>query len=200
MPDKAALRARMRAVRRGFGPKEPVRVDPAFLRRLRPGLVVASYRPTGGEADPAPLERAALGAGCVLALPRIAGRALPMRFLAWPPGAALERGAFGLEQPPADAAEVAPAVVLTPLVAFDRAGRRLGRGAGYYDRAFNLYGEAWRVGVAWSVQEVSHIPADPWDVPLHAVATEKEWITAWTRPGASPWAPSRSSGSSSSGR
>ncbi len=175
--DKALLRARMRDARRTFAPAEPIRVDPAFLVRLSPGLIVASYRPIGGEADPAPLERAATDAGCVLALPRVVDRATPLRFLAWSPGHPLETGPLGLQQPPTDAPELIPDIILTPLVAFDRAGGRLGQGAGYYDRAFSLHAGGWRVGVAWSIQEASRVPVDPWDVPLQAVATEKEWIT-----------------------
>ena len=174
---KTEMRDRMRAARRTFASAGPIRVDPAFQDRLRPGLIVAGYRPIGGEADPAPLEEAATAAGCVLALPRVVDRATPMRFLAWSPAWPLETGPLGLRQPPADAPELVPHIVLTPLVAFDRAGGRLGQGAGYYDRAFTLHAGSWRVGVAWSVQEVPRIPVDPWDVPVHAVATEKEWIT-----------------------
>ena len=177
MTDKAALRTGMRNARRRFTPAEPIRAAPAFLERLRPGLVVASYRPVGGEADPAPLEQAATMAGCVLALPRVESGAAPLRFLAWSLGCPLEAGPFGLCQPSADALELVPDIILTPLVAFDRTGGRLGQGAGYYDRAFILHADGWRVGVAWSIQEVPRVPVDPWDVPCHAVATEKEWIT-----------------------
>lgn len=200
MIEKTALRARLRAARRTFTPAERICVNPAFMDRLRPRLVVASYRPTDGEADPTPLERAATEAGGILALPRIENRGAPLRFLAWSPDRPLEAGPFGLEQPPASAPELVPDIILAPLVAFDRAGGRLGQGAGYYDRAFTLHLESWRVGVAWSIQEVACVPVDPWDVPCHAIATEKEWITSCSRPGASPREPSRSSGSSSSGR
>ena len=75
-----------------------------------------------------------------------------------------------------DLAELTPDIVLTPLVGFDRRGTRLGQGAGHYDRAFAAHPAAWRVGIAWSVQEVDALPADAWDVPLHAIATEREWI------------------------
>lgn len=177
MLDKPALRLRMRAARRAFIAPSPVRVASEFLAMLRPGLAVASYRPVGGEADPAPLAKAALGSGCTLALPHVTDRVTPLRFLSWEVETALEAGPFGLEQPCADCMELSPDVILTPLVAFDRAGNRLGQGAGHYDRAFATFPNAWRVGVAWSVQEAACIPADPWDVPLHAIATEKEWIT-----------------------
>lgn len=177
MISKAALRAEMRARRAKFPPSEPVIVSPNFTGRLRPGLVVASYRPIGSEADPEPLARAAADAGCTLALPHVLDRATPLRFLSWTVDMTLIAGPFGLEQPHAESLALDPDIILTPLVAFDRSGGRLGQGAGHYDRAFAAYPDAWRIGVAWSVQETVYIPVDPWDVPLHAITTEKEWIT-----------------------
>ena len=44
------------------------------------------------------------------------------------------------------------------------------------DRAFARYPDAVKVGVAWSAQELGMVPDDPWDVPLDAVLTEREWI------------------------
>ncbi len=157
-------------------PQAPIGLSAAFVERLRPGLIVASYRPLGSEADPAPLADAARAAGCALALPHVTTRAAPLRFLSWDPSQPLERGAFGLLQPAADALEVSPDIILTPLVGFDDAGNRLGQGAGHYDRAFAAHPEAWRVGIAWSAQRVAALPADPWDMPLHAIATESDWI------------------------
>lgn len=176
MTDKLALRARLRAVRDGFAPMTPIRLSAAFVDRLRPGLIVASYRPLGSEADPAPLADAAREAGCALALPHVTTRAAPLRFLSWDPSRPLERGAFGLLQPAADAPEAQPDIILAPLLGFDDAGNRLGQGAGHYDRAFDAHPDAWRVGIAWSVQRVAALPADPWDMPLHAIATESDWI------------------------
>ena len=71
-------------------------------------------------------------------------------------------------------------LVLMPLVAWDRQGRRLGMGGGYYDRAFKRVlglDRPERVGVAWSLQEADELPQESWDVSLHAVVTEKEWFT-----------------------
>ena len=166
---RAALLKRRDAFRGLFAP------DPArLLERLRPDMTVASYVPIGNEVDPAPLLNAARALGCRVALPFVVSRAEPIRFLLW--NGPLEPGPFGLSQPPATAAEVAPDLVLTPLVGFDRRGNRLGWGAGHYDRAFALHPQAIRIGLAWSVQETDALEADPWDVPLHAIATEKEWI------------------------
>ena len=169
----------MRAARDAFVAhgRPVIRVDAAFERLLVPPLIVASYVPVGGEADPAPFEVAARAAGCVLALPHVVDRATPLRFLRFDEGAMLEAGPFGLRQPADSGTEIVPDIVLTPLVAFDRQLNRIGQGAGHYDRAFAAYPSAIRIGVAWSVQQVERIAADPWDAPLHAIATEKEWIT-----------------------
>ncbi|WP_425229869.1 5-formyltetrahydrofolate cyclo-ligase [Sphingomonas sp.] len=177
MTGKPALRARLRAARDGFAPVPfPPSLAP-FVERLSPNAIVASYIPVGGEVDPSPLVAAARAQGCRLALPHLVDRAGQLRFLAGPADAALMPGPFGLRQPAADLPEVAPTIILTPLVGFDRRGNRLGQGAGHYDRAFAAHPGAWRVGLAWSVQEVDTLRPDPWDVPLHAIITEQEWIT-----------------------
>ena len=168
MTDKPTLRRQVLAARDAFiaNNPPPVQVPEAFRARLSHGLTVTSFVPFGSEIDPSPLARAAVDAGCVLALPHITVRSEPMRFLAWETEAALEAGPFGLRQPAADAAELLPDIILTPLVAFDAKLDRLGHGAGYYDRAFARFPDAWRVGVAWSVQHVAALPVESWDVPL----------------------------------
>ena len=176
---KRELRARLRAVRDAFVATKPppITVPDAFRARLDRGLTVTSYVPIGSEADPSALARAAVEAGCVLALPHVTVRSEPMRFLAWETEAALEAGPFGLSQPSALAAELLPDIILTPMLGFDAKLDRLGQGAGYYDGAFSRFPDAWRVGIAWSVQQVEDLPVDPWDIPLHAVITEQGWIT-----------------------
>ncbi len=176
MTDKLAIRARLRAARDGFIRDRALAVPDAYRDRLRADTIVAAYIPVGSEADPEPLVAAARARGCTIALPHVTKRTAPMRFLAWDGVVPLASGAFGLSQPAADAPEVRPDIVLTPLLGFDRAGNRLGQGAGYYDRALAALPEAWRIGIAWSVQEVDALAPDPWDVPLHAIATESDWI------------------------
>lgn len=174
MLDKPALRARLRAARDAMAGHAPIDPPPAFLARLHEGVTVATYVPIGGEPDPSAFDLAVLAALGERALPLTIDRATPLRFLAW--SGTLIPGPYGLLNPPADAPELTPDIVLTPLVGFDRAGNRLGQGAGHYDRAFAAHPHAWRVGLAWSVQEVDALTPDPWDMPLHAIATEQEWI------------------------
>jgi 5-formyltetrahydrofolate cyclo-ligase len=177
--DKRALRAVARAARDSFvaRPHPPIAVSPEFVAMLDGACVVASYVPIGSEADPSPLEQAALARGCRLALPHVIDRATPLRFLAWDRESPLTTGPFGLRQPAAHRDELTPDIVLTPLVAFDRALNRIGQGAGHYDRALAAFPLSRRIGIAWSVQEIIAITPDPWDAPLHAIATECEWIT-----------------------
>uniref|UniRef100_UPI0035C9E401 5-formyltetrahydrofolate cyclo-ligase n=1 Tax=uncultured Sphingomonas sp. TaxID=158754 RepID=UPI0035C9E401 len=177
MSDKRALRARIRAERDAFFASHPPAIapPPEFRALLKPGLTVTSYVPLGSEIDPSPLARAAVEAGCAIALPHVTTRSEPMRFLAWDTEAALTAGPFGLHQPASEATALVPDIILTPLLAFDAKLDRLGQGAGYYDRAFVAFPHARRIGIAWSMQRVETLPVDAWDMPLHAVITEHGW-------------------------
>ena len=186
-PTKAALRKALRARRAALAADPAWRADLLIhtlfvadhvTRHLDNAGVVAGYISDGEEVDAIPLLFAAIDRGLALALPHVSTREAPMRFLRWHPGDPLVPGAFGLLQPRSDAEEVAPDLILTPLVGFDRKLARIGQGAGFYDKAFARLPDARRIGLAWSVQEVPHIPVDPWDMPLHGIATEREWISA----------------------
>jgi 5-formyltetrahydrofolate cyclo-ligase len=140
------------------------------------GKAVAGYIAIGSEANASKLLAAAAAKGCALALPHVTSRIAPMRFLQWNDGELLEQGPFGLMQPKASAPVVVPDIALVPLVAFDERLMRLGQGAGHYDRALSVLENCVAVGIAWSVQQADILPADPWDVPLDAILTEKSWI------------------------
>lgn len=95
--------------------------------------------------------------------------------------AALRSGRFGIREPDPGACPVhevsAIDAALVPGLAFDRTGRRLGRGAGYYDRLFA--DPAWRgfrCGLFFAAAEAPALPADPWDRPLDAVVTGTEVV------------------------
>jgi 5-formyltetrahydrofolate cyclo-ligase len=176
---KRVLRAQMRAERDDFASVCDAAIAPPapFLKRLTPLPIVASYVATGSEADPSMLAAAARAAGCAIALPYVTGRESPIRFLAWDADVPLEDGPFGLKQPNGSGAEVVPDIILAPLLAFDDRLNRLGQGAGHYDRAFAAFPGAWRLGVGWSCQHLLSIETEPWDMPLHAVVTEKGMVS-----------------------
>lgn len=138
-----------------------------------PGACIAGFWPMGTEIDIRPLLRALAARGDRLALPVTPKRGQPLRFRAWSFGAPLVAGPIGTRQPPPDAPEVVPDLLLVPLLAFDRAGRRLGYGGGYYDRTLAALPGAARIGVAFAAQEVPEVPAGPEDVRLPLIATER---------------------------
>lgn len=180
---KVDLRHQARAKRRDFVRTRGTALFPtdaassgALANLLSPGLCLAGYRAMASEADPAELLAQWHQHQHPLALPWIGPDTGRMLFRRWHPGAPLEIAAAGFAQPLAQAPVVRPDVLLIPLLGFDRAGTRLGQGAGHYDRALADMPQALRIGLGWSVQEFESLPADPWDMPLDAILTEAEWI------------------------
>ena len=105
----------------------------AFPVPVAAGAVVSGYSPMNSELNPVPLMRRLADAGAQLALPVVQGRGKPLIMRAWSFGEALTSGIWGIREPTAQAPEVFPDIMLVPLAAFDRAGHRIGYGAGYYD-------------------------------------------------------------------
>jgi 5-formyltetrahydrofolate cyclo-ligase len=107
-------------------------------------------------------------------------RGLTMTFAEIESGSALAANFFGILEPKLgakiDARELD--LVLTPLVAFDDFGVRIGVGRGYYDRCFRFlrHRTHWRrpklLGVAYELQRVPPLMPSTWDVPLWGVVTE----------------------------
>jgi 5-formyltetrahydrofolate cyclo-ligase len=182
-PAKLALRAELRARRAAhvaaLGPDLARAAAQAAADRLLvhipPGATVSLYLAIHDELDPEPLATALQARGHMLALPALLDGST-MGFFSWQPGDALDRGPMALRQPRASASECAPDLIVTPLTGFDRQGGRIGYGAGHYDRAFQRYPGAHRIGFAWAMQEIEAVPHDPWDVRLHAIVTEREFI------------------------
>jgi 5-formyltetrahydrofolate cyclo-ligase len=136
-----------------------------------PGAVVSGFWPLAGEIDIRPLLYALRLRGHPVALPITPSKGEALSFRLWEPGQAMVRERFGTMAPTGGAAE--PSYLLVPLLAFDGACRRLGYGAGYYDRTLAALPGATAVGVAFAAQRVDRVPTGPYDIPLHAVATER---------------------------
>jgi 5-formyltetrahydrofolate cyclo-ligase len=150
-----------------------------FPLAIAPGTIISGFMPLKSEINPLPLLQKLAEAGARLALPAIAGRGKPLIMRAWEFGAPLDRGQWGIREPKADAPEVEPDILLVPLLAFDRAGYRLGYGAGYYDMTIHrlrALKPVTAVGIAFAVQEVPKIPTTPRDERLDLVLTEREVI------------------------
>ncbi|WP_183254387.1 5-formyltetrahydrofolate cyclo-ligase [Brevundimonas basaltis] len=174
MTDKRELRARMRGARKRLAVENPdAAVRAANHADDLPGVVVhALYRPIGSELDPTPLARRLAYEGYDLCLPVVVELNAPMIFRRWLLDQPLEPDLVGVPAPPPLAEIVTPELILTPLLAFDGAGGRLGQGGGYYDRTFVALPDAHRIGFAYAGQEVEHLPLEPHDIRLHGVLTE----------------------------
>lgn len=150
-----------------------------FPLAVSPQNVVSGFMPLRSEISPLPLMQSLGELGARLALPRIVGRGKPLSMRAWQFGGALDRGQWGIREPKPDAPEVDPDIVLVPLLAFDRAGYRIGYGAGYYDMTLarlRSLKTIVAVGIAFAAQEVPEIPKTPRDERLDLVLTERETI------------------------
>jgi 5-formyltetrahydrofolate cyclo-ligase len=140
---------------------------------------VAAYVPTDHELDPRLATAAARAAGKCVYYPRTSDGEL--EFLAADPETFV-RGALGIPEPQGGAPlpEAADVLFLVPGVGFDVLGNRLGRGGGHYDRALRARAGA-RLALAFEFQVLPRLPEGPWDVRMHAVATDVRFI-----PGSAP--------------
>jgi 5-formyltetrahydrofolate cyclo-ligase len=143
------------------------------------GACVSGYSPLKSEISPVPLMRRLADAGAQLALPAIAGRGHPLIMRSWAFGVRLGTGQWGIREPKPEAPEVFPDFLIVPLLAFDRAGYRLGYGAGYYDMTIARLRKMKRIvamGVAFAAQEIETVPKNSFDQKLDFVLTEREVI------------------------
>lgn len=191
------LRKDLRARRRRL-PRRLHRLwDRRILQRLqrlpvwRAARCIALYHAADGEVDPRMLATKARQSGKIVVLPRLHHHApFRMDFVPCGAGTTLKRNRFGIAEPVGCVLKSVMQIdlVLMPLVGFDRHGGRLGMGSGYYDRrfAFKRHRPALPprlLGLAYGFQEVTRLPARPWDIPLAGVITERGWIRCHPRRG-----------------
>jgi 5-formyltetrahydrofolate cyclo-ligase len=179
---KATLRAAALAARDALSPEQRAAAAAAVAGRGLPfpisrGAVVSGYSPIRSEIDPIPLMRMLAAQGAQLALPSITARGQSLAFRAWSANDRLLLGPLGILEPSPAAAEIIPEIMLVPLAAFDRAGHRIGYGAGHYDYTLahlRKLKHIIAVGVAFAAQEIKAVPALPHDVALDYVLTETQ--------------------------
>jgi 5-formyltetrahydrofolate cyclo-ligase len=130
--------------------------------RLPPFKVVAGYLPIGSEIDPWPVLARLAAFGALTVMPRVVGPGAPLGFEGDDPSIA-----------------ATPDLIIAPLLAFDRAGGRLGQGGGHYDRtigALRARAPVFVIGLAYAGQEVAAVPCEPHDQRLDAILTELGYI------------------------
>nr|VFJ74934.1 MAG: 5-formyltetrahydrofolate cyclo-ligase [Candidatus Kentron sp. FW] len=156
---------------------------------------IACFFPQDGEIDLSLMFPRLFSMGKKAYLPVLHGRKL--WFLPFDAGTPLVLNKYGIPEPglspDSRCANQALDLVLTPLVAFDKAGNRLGMGGGYYDRTFayllhrRVFMRPILVGVAYAFQQITSLPTkNHWDVPLDGVVTENGWYRMPQRSEARP--------------
>ncbi|MEO6967487.1 MAG: 5-formyltetrahydrofolate cyclo-ligase [Rhodanobacteraceae bacterium] len=192
LDQRMRLRARMSARRQALGAVERIAAADGVARNLErlPEFMVdplvAGYWAVRGEV-PLNLAVARLQSReqryFLPVLEKTAPRTL--RFAEFITGAALTSNRYGIPEPLDAATMLTPRqldVVLVPLLAFDVHGNRLGTGGGFYDTTFSFLREQARparpllVGIGYAFQQTEFLPAEPWDVALDYIATEKALI------------------------
>ena len=189
MPDqileaKSNLRRAMRAQRDALPPDLRSAAANAIAARPFPfavpaGTTVSGFMPMRSEINPLPLMMKLAVAGAQLALPVTGPRGQPLVMRAWTWGEPLASGVWGIREPRPEARPLDPDVLLVPLLAFDRAGARLGYGGGYYDLTLarlRSHNPVIAVGVAYAIQEIDRVPTTARDAMLDIVLTEREVI------------------------
>lgn len=141
------------------------------------GVPLAGYMPIRTEIDPLPVMAESAAHGPV-GIPVITAAAQPLTFALWEPDTPLIEGAFKamIPETPID---MTPEILIVPLVAFTRAGGRLGYGGGFYDRTLERLRAArptLAIGFAYAAQEADDLPLELTDQPLDLIVTDKEII------------------------
>lgn len=137
------------------------------------GVPLSGFMPIRTEIDPVPAMAEACAHGPV-GVPVIQAASTPLKFARWTPEAAMVPGAFGA-MIPENPQFFEPEILIVPLLAFNRAGGRLGYGGGFYDRTLEML-RAKRptlaIGFAFAGQESDDVPLEPTDQPLDLIVTE----------------------------
>ena len=142
---------------------------------------IAFFLANDGELDPRFLLHRAWRMGKICYLPVITP-AKSLWFARYEEDDPLTPNRFGIPEPAAAGLKLIPArvldLILTPVVAFDDSGHRIGMGSGFYDRtlSFLRHRRVWRkprlLGIAHELQHFTNLQSAPWDVSLDGVATD----------------------------
>ena len=179
---KAALRVAILSARRAVTAQVRAAETDALRKRLTeiaaPGDTVCAYVPVGSEPGSPAMLDALVASGVEVLLPVArkddSGTPLPLRWGRYRDGELVAAG-LGLREPPppwlAADAIAAASMVVVPALAVDRAGIRLGRGAGFYDRSLTMADPSARlIAMVRDDEVLDGLPGEPHDVPMtHAL-------------------------------
>lgn len=176
-PGKSRLRQDLLARRQAIVPAVRAEWDAIigkYLKHLlerQPAQSIGVFWPMRSEPDLRQTFEEWSAAGLQLALPVVIDPELPLKFLAWAPGDALEKDAMGVWVPASAGRVVAPELLLVPCVGYNRDRFRLGYGGGFYDRTLAAEPRPQAIGVAYACARAD-FAVQAHDIALDAVVTE----------------------------
>jgi 5-formyltetrahydrofolate cyclo-ligase len=148
----------------------------------RQARIVVVYASIHNEVDTEMVVQTALDSGKKVAFPAVVGHELIFRQVKT--GSSMKSGAFGIMEPCPDCRVFMPDevdVFLLPGIAFDLKGDRIGYGKGYYDKTLHrLEDKGKLVGLCYDFQLVDEIVAEPHDVKVDLIITEKRVVRPCT--------------------
>jgi 5-formyltetrahydrofolate cyclo-ligase len=151
-------------------------------REFAEARVVGLYAPVHNEVETSEVMDAALASAKIVLFPAVCPGGMEFRRVCDP--GMLRRGAFRIPEPDAMCPVHSPGeadLIVIPGIAFDMSGKRIGYGKGYYDRALHqLEGKGRLVGFCYDFQVVGEIPAEPHDVRMDMIVTERRIFRLWS--------------------
>jgi 5-formyltetrahydrofolate cyclo-ligase len=182
-PIKAQVRERIRAVLRAVSVDQQAGFSAAMVSRLvgippfRAAKTILLFAPLRGEPALAEAMNTADGWGARAFLPRFNLKSGQYEAAACRSSDRTVIGPFGVLEPDAGCPSIPLNqldLVLVPGLAFDSAGRRLGRGKGFYDRLLAEV-RGHKCGAAFDAQIVAEVPEEPHDVRVDSILTPTRW-------------------------
>ena len=177
--NKKALRARCREIVKGLSPEYIEEASKKITNLVvktdayRDAKTIFCYMSMGGEPVTDAIIEGALEDGKRVGIPLCVG---PHEMIVkeYRHGDELARGSFGIREPLAEATEIAADefdLAIVPCVACSKDGRRIGHGAGYYDRFLSV-SRFNKIALCFEKLLTDDIPLEETDVHMDGVATE----------------------------
>ena len=183
MDEKGEVRKRLLRLRNAMMPEEIAAGSLTIMKRvidleeIRRASTLMVYLGFGSEVQTDELIRWGWAEGKRIVVPRCCPETrelIPCLIGGWDEVAP---GHYGIREPMSPCLRPVPAgeidAILVPAVAFDRQGRRVGYGGGYYDRFLPKAPQAMKIGAGFARQILAEIPADAYDVAVDLIVTEE---------------------------
>ena len=142
--------------------------------------VIAGFHPFNHEVNTLPLLGKLFSLGCKICMPTTPTNNKPLKFKDWHPKLVLQKGRFGILEPPKSSKTIQPDLLLVPLLAYDKSGNRLGYGGGFYDRTLKelliVNKHTVSIGLAFEIQKCNKLPKNNFDIPLNSLLNEQGFL------------------------